>query len=97
MMDEPVFTAMRFEKQQRILKRLQERGVDLSPCKECACEDYRLAEGLVRPMLSDDSDKLFAQSTLPLAAVMCTRCGHTRFFAVGPLGFMKDGEVSFDG
>jgi hypothetical protein len=94
--DQPVFMNLSQEKRQAILKRLEERRGPIGACRECGKGPISLQPGIPSLPLLDDTDVIFQEQMLPLAALCCGHCGYTQFFSMAAIGLLKDGIVAID-
>ena len=81
----------------KIQKTLEERGAML-PCPRCGNNRFILADGLIVPPIQTGlSNFILGGSTIPSAAVVCSRCGYLSLHAIGILGVMEELEKAEKG
>ncbi len=75
------------EHRDKIVKRLQERGVT-RPCPRCNSDQFSLVDGYAVFGLVEKLEDEGVRHLVPSVTVACTRCGYLTFHAMGALGLM---------
>ena len=67
-------------------------------CPYCGGSDFTTTPDYASIIVSDDFSGLQIGNSIPAGLVICKKCGHIEFFALGALGLMpkKDGDGNGD-
>jgi len=76
-------------------KRMGDR--DIPTCPYCGGEKFTTTNQFANIISRDDFGKLELSNAIPAGMIICERCGHIEFFALGALGLIKKEEVNEDG
>lgn len=61
-------------------------------CPYCGCEKFSTPTDLATILISKDKSKISLGSFIPSGVLICEKCGHMEFFALGALKLIKDKE-----
>lgn len=88
---------MRKYESQEFLKALDERtkGHAIPPCPFCGGSTFTVSSQVAKVIIGENIDEISIGSTIPAGVIVCKKCGHLNFFAIGALGMLeeKGGDV----
>lgn len=62
----------------------------LPPCPYCGGKKFTTTENVAEILIGDDISNLSLGSHIPSGMLICEKCGHIEFFALGALGLMEE-------
>ena len=76
---------------QKFITRLEEKisGKSLS-CPYCMGNQFTTTEDFATILIGKDLSSLNIGPSIPTGMLICQKCGHVSFFALGALGFLDD-------
>ena len=83
--------------QTKFYEELKKRTKNKFPnCQYCGGNSFTIPEEMSSIVLSKNIAELQLGLSMPAGMVVCTRCGHVEFFALGALGLIprEEGEGS---
>jgi len=80
------------EEKQRIKKALEDKGATL-PCPRCGNNSFTLLGGYFnQPIQPNLQGLVLGGRSVPMAVVVCNRCGYLSLHALGALGLLQQDE-----
>ena len=83
----------------QFLEKFNERrtGRNLPDCPYCGGQNFTVIDSLASIIIGKDLTGISLGPSIPSGVVVCTKCGHLEFFALGALGLLPKKEDSSDG
>ena len=81
------------EQKEKIASALRDRRAE-QPCVRCGNTEFSLPDGLSTVSLSDGKSITLGGPGIPVALLICSRCGAIYFHAVGVLGLFPEFGIS---
>lgn len=79
-----------------IIARLKEKGVSL-PCPRCGQRNWNVDKKIHHVQVQGKSSGItIGGPTIPSTVTYCTHCGFIAYHALGALGFLPKGAMSFE-
>ena len=75
--------------------RLGNRGIP--QCPFCGGNKFTTTEKYANILIDDSIGKISIGPSVPAGMIVCERCGHIEFFALGVLGLLNDSGRNNDG
>lgn len=58
-------------------------------CQFCGGRNFTSTDKFASILIGEDLDSINIGPSVPAGMLICNNCGHTEFFALGPLGMLK--------
>lgn len=83
---------MRKFESREFLKALDERtkGHPIPTCPYCGGTAFTVSSQVAKVIIDEDIDAISIGSTIPSGVIVCKKCGHLNFFAIGALGMLEE-------
>ena len=83
---------MRKFESREFLNALDERtkGHAIPTCPYCGGTDLAVSSKVAKVIIDEDIDAISIGPTIPSGLIVCKKCGHLNFFAIGALGLLKE-------
>lgn len=83
---------MRKFESQEFLKALDERtkGHAIPTCPFCGGSAFTVSSQVAKVIIGENIDEISIGSTIPSGVIVCKKCGHLNFFAIGALGMLGE-------
>lgn len=72
-------------------------GNDIPNCPYCGGQEFTTTEKFATILIGDDLGSVSLGPSIPSGIIVCEKCGHIDFFALGALGLLKGTEGNSDG
>ena len=66
-------------------------------CQYCGSKDFTVPTEISSVVLSNKLNTMQLGLSMPAGMIVCTKCGHISFFALGALGLLSKEEDDDDG
>ena len=65
-------------------------GGEIPNCQYCGGKKFTSTDKLASIFIGDDLDSVNLGPSIPAGMVICEKCGHVEFFALGALGMLTE-------
>lgn len=62
------------------------------PCRFCGGNSFTTTDSMATILIGKDLDTVSLGPSIPAGMVICKKCGHIEFFALGALGMLPEKE-----
>ena len=62
---------------------------EVPACPFCGNRNYTTTDSLASIIIGQETNSLCIGTSIPTGMLICTKCGHIEFFALGALGLMN--------
>lgn len=69
-------------------------GRDDFKCPYCGSDEFESFDKYAAIPIEDNLNSVHLGATIPSGILVCKKCGHIDFFALGSLGLLEEGDVS---
>ena len=67
-------------------------GHGFPSCPYCGGQNFTTTQNFATFLIAEDTQNINLGPNIPAGMVVCEKCGHIEFFAMGPLGLLNTEE-----